>query len=229
MTEPTGRDWRTIAAAMTPRDGAEYYALSLTADDDGKIVYDIFSGFAGWADERRLHELRGARLVNPNIYRVIGEPFVAVHDLSELSMFFTIGGHGLIERGLAELELADFLEPEPVVPDGWIGFKSASLADPGAFTYAPSPKLRMQVLKRDRYRCRICGRGPEHSTDIQLRVHHVRPFGLGGLTEERNLVTLCHTCHDGLDPHWDHGLAPLAQPLDFRGMQDEFRRGVEAY
>lgn len=221
--------WEIVAAAMKPREAAEYYALTLTATEDGKIVYDIFTGFVGWSDEKKLHEIRAARLVNPNIFRVMNEPFVAVHDLNELSVFFAIGGHALIEQGFADAELSDLLSPELAVPDGWIGYKSASLADPGAFTYAPSPKLRMRVLKRDRRRCRICGRGPEHSTDIQLRVHHIRPFALGGLTEERNLLTLCHTCHDGLDPHWDRELAPLVQPLDFTSLRDEFRLGVEAY
>ena len=43
--------------------------------------------------------------------------------------------------------------------------------------------------------------------DIELHVHHIVPWGNGGITEIENLVTLCSTCHDGLDPHFDCGLA----------------------
>jgi hypothetical protein len=37
-------------------------------------------------------------------------------------------------------------------------------------------------------------------------VHHIRMWAHGGLTEDENLITLCHTCHDGLSPHEDWGL-----------------------
>jgi hypothetical protein len=32
---------------------------------------------------------------------------------------------------------------------------------------------------------------------------------MGGLTEIDNLITLCHTCHIGLDPHFELGLYGL--------------------
>lgn len=44
---------------------------------------------------------------------------------------------------------------------------------------------------------------PAEDVNVRLDVHHVRPFGLGGLTEEQNLLTLCQTCHTGLDPHFE--------------------------
>ena len=40
-------------------------------------------------------------------------------------------------------------------------------------------------------------------------MHHIRPWAAGGITEERNLITLCHTCHNGLAPHFEHGLFRL--------------------
>lgn len=42
--------------------------------------------------------------------------------------------------------------------------------------------------------------------DVELHVHHAIPWGQGGITEEANLITLCKTCHDGLDPHYDQSL-----------------------
>jgi hypothetical protein len=42
-----------------------------------------------------------------------------------------------------------------------------------------------------------------------LHVHHIKPWGEGGLTEEENLITLCHTCHIGLEPHYEEKLYSL--------------------
>ena len=53
----------------------------------------------------------------------------------------------------------------------------------------PSPALRRRIKQRDGNRCRVCG-----STE-SLRVHHVRGVAGGGSHGERNLVTLCDTCH----------------------------------
>lgn len=61
----------------------------------------------------------------------------------------------------------------------------------------------MDVLRRDDFRCQICGRRAADHVDIELHVHHILPYGMGGLTEPYNLITLCHTCHCGLDPHFE--------------------------
>ena len=31
----------------------------------------------------------------------------------------------------------------------------------------------------------------------------IRPHGLRGVTTEKNLISLCHTCHVGLEPHYE--------------------------
>ncbi len=53
------------------------------------------------------------------------------------------------------------------------------------------PKLRNQVLKRDRHRCQSPGCGNRHF----LEVHHIRPRFEGGGNEPENLTTLCSACH----------------------------------
>ena len=99
----------------------------------------------------------------------------------------TTGAYGALQKGFSPTNSAedpDFLPKSKL-------------------THAPTKKLRMEVLKRDRVRCLICGRSPANNVDVELHLHHVIPWGVGGLTEEINLVTLCHTCHSGLDPHDD--------------------------
>jgi hypothetical protein len=61
----------------------------------------------------------------------------------------------------------------------------------------------MRVIKRDNWRCVICGRRPADHLDVELHVHHIRPWGSGGITIDDNLVTLCQTCHNGLEPHFE--------------------------
>lgn len=58
-----------------------------------------------------------------------------------------------------------------------------------------SRKLRYEVLHRDNYRCRACGRGAEDG--VKLQIDHIIPVDWGGATELSNLQTLCEECNAG--------------------------------
>jgi HNH endonuclease len=66
-----------------------------------------------------------------------------------------------------------------------------------------------------------------------LHVHHIRPHGTGGLTEIDNLITLCHTCHIGLDPHLElglYGMLPGGLPLgDIDRNNHHYLEGVQRH
>ncbi|EIV21923.1 HNH endonuclease [Mycobacteroides abscessus subsp. abscessus] len=68
----------------------------------------------------------------------------------------------------------------------------------------------MRVIKRDKYRCVICGRRAMDHIDLELHVHHLIPWRMAGPTAEENLVTLCGTCHKGLLPDYEPMLRELA-------------------
>jgi len=55
-------------------------------------------------------------------------------------------------------------------------------------------KLRAEILERDNYTCQHCGR---KAPDVKLHVDHIVPKKKGGLTETRNLQTLCIECNMG--------------------------------
>lgn len=59
---------------------------------------------------------------------------------------------------------------------------------------AVSKRLRYEILRRDSYTCRYCGRS---APEVQLRVDHVTPVALGGGDEPTNLATSCHDCNSG--------------------------------
>ena len=62
-------------------------------------------------------------------------------------------------------------------------------------------KLRYQVLKRDHYRCVICGRSAKDG--VKLHVDHIKPVAQGGKTVLNNLRTLCADCNLGKSDHYD--------------------------
>ena len=64
-----------------------------------------------------------------------------------------------------------------------------------------SERLRYEVLKRDGFRCVLCGRMV--ADGIKLEVDHIKPVSKGGLTEIDNLRTLCDECNGGKSNLWD--------------------------
>lgn len=57
--------------------------------------------------------------------------------------------------------------------------------------------LRYAVLKRDHFRCVICGASPALTPGVRLHIDHIFPFSKGGKTELENLRTLCEACNLG--------------------------------
>lgn len=58
-------------------------------------------------------------------------------------------------------------------------------------------KLRLEVLKRDKFKCIFCGRSPATDNGVILHIDHVMPFSKGGKTELHNLQVLCLECNIG--------------------------------
>ena len=58
-----------------------------------------------------------------------------------------------------------------------------------------SPSLRYSILKRDNFRCVLCGRSAQDG--VKLHVDHIVPISKGGKTIPDNLRTLCEQCNVG--------------------------------
>lgn len=52
-----------------------------------------------------------------------------------------------------------------------------------------STKLKEQILKRDNYKCVICGMGKNEG--VELHIDHIKPKDLGGKATLENAQTLC--------------------------------------
>ncbi|MFC1551009.1 HNH endonuclease [Candidatus Latescibacterota bacterium] len=215
----------------------EYYALTLLGTSDGRIQHGAYTHWVGWVDDKPGREIRQASIVNAErlaeTWRDLGENCIVVNNTFGVMMFLQNGGNALVKKELAEKHMKYMVVPDETAFDGSLGFKSLKNIPVQAFKRATRPKQRMRIIKRDLYRCRICGRNPDNHTDIELHVHHIRPWSKGGLTEDDNLITLCDTCHNGLEPHEEHSLFSyieqdkLALKKDIRNK--EFLEGVRIY
>jgi len=60
-----------------------------------------------------------------------------------------------------------------------------------------SKSLRYDILKRDKYKCSVCGSSPAVNPKVILHVDHIIPRSKGGKTITENLQTLCSDCNYG--------------------------------
>lgn len=61
----------------------------------------------------------------------------------------------------------------------------------------PNLRLRYAVLKRDNFKCKLCGASPATNPTVELQVDHIIPWSKGGKTTIDNLQTLCSWCNLG--------------------------------
>lgn len=54
---------------------------------------------------------------------------------------------------------------------------------------------RMRILRRDGFRCQLCGRAANDADGLTLHVDHRMPVAKGGGDEDSNLWTLCSECN----------------------------------
>jgi len=58
-------------------------------------------------------------------------------------------------------------------------------------------RMRFIVMRRDNFKCKICGKSPAKNPEVELHVDHIKAWAEGGETTFDNLQTLCSTCNIG--------------------------------
>jgi hypothetical protein len=190
-----------------------YYALIYHHEGRGNIV-SFFTEWVGFADDARRIELRKPSITSLSRLMALHErsQFGAVQFVEtpiDFYRFWIKGGFAAIRSDVAEKLIPERLEASPVTSTGYGPFESLGTSISAATQRAPSKKTRLKILERDKFRCIICGQRPSEDPNVVLNVHHIRPWENHGATVASNLVTLCHTCHMGLDPHYNSELARL--------------------
>lgn len=190
-----------------------YYALTMTAGPDGQMQWSTQTQYTG-VGSKPMWEMRAASSVYPDkmraAWKALGQGSIVVSTQRALLFFMRSGGNAVIAEPLFKQWFSKLLEPTECPPSRFgEGVRSVATLTKAQLQHAPSRKVRMEALKRDQFRCKSCGQRPSEDVNVELHVHHVRPFGQGGLTEMHNLLTLCQTCHTGLDPHFEWQLLEM--------------------
>jgi 5-methylcytosine-specific restriction endonuclease McrA len=83
-------------------------------------------------------------------------------------------------------------------------------------------KLRLKIMARDKWKCRVCKRG-----DKTLAVHHLfyNPSGMAWDIDKKWLVTVCEGCHKFLEDT-KYG-KPVFTDKDYRRMYNRIKRKNE--
>jgi hypothetical protein len=216
----------------------DFFAYTLLGTPEGKVRWSWQSAFAGFdeSDESR-RELRKPCLVDgakmSDLWRRVGQRSVTVRKPAHFAIFLRLGGNAVLDAEIARRFLKEQLEPSVAARDAIdgaiVGYRTLSGIPEDELRRTPTPKQRMRILRRDHFRCRLCGRSPNDDVHAMLEVHHSNPFADGGLTSDENLITLCLTCHRGLEPHWSLAYDRIASADFGTHMNEEFRAGVAAY
>jgi len=207
-----------------------YYCFTLSVDEKGNFLTQFDSRFGGWVDAEKGIEYREPAEAIPQNWHKIWEsfqtPYLVVNNKKDFFKWYLTGGNALITQEMANEYLSISMSKMASVQTGKAGFKSVKNIPDSVFTHAPKAKKRMEILKRDKRKCQYCGESPDNNVHIVLNVHHIKPFGKGGLTHSDNLITLCHTCHNGLDPHYEWDLYNVLENQN--GVNDERTKYLES-
>lgn len=109
--------------------------------------------------------------------------------VSELKRFSLFGARPSVLVGEMIIFL-DEIDEHSVMPES---MRSKALGSDGRRT-SLSPSKRINILERDDYTCKKCGR---KASEGRLEVDHIKPVCKGGTDEESNLQTLCFECNRG--------------------------------
>jgi len=71
------------------------------------------------------------------------------------------------------------------------------------------PSVRWKILKRDNFRCVLCG---ADATDRKLHIDHIDPVSLGGKSNSKNLRVLCDSCNIGRNTDLSKDVVDFASP-----------------
>jgi len=139
------------------------------------------------------------------VWRILGHrPSKAEWEASDAVYSYTTYKQrfgGWVAACVALVEAHDTVTQDSVL----IADKSKAIAGPPTAQSAVPPeknrsiplKLRLRILSRDNFRCRLCGRTPALDPGVVLHVDHIIPFSKDGETIAANLQTLCDQCNRG--------------------------------
>lgn len=168
-----------------------------------RIIRPCSNDFQQWLWYTRGHNNRIARFVceydiplgNCNIYK---SRDVFMDALLEKSSDCEMDEGMLLIYEDEYIDTPRFIAPRDLknrVSDWWLEYWDVS-GYPRPVPQSISTAMRFNILKRDAYRCCLCGRTAAEDR-VRLEIDHLVPRWRGGSAFEWNLWVLCHDCNHG--------------------------------
>lgn len=142
-------------------------------------------------------------------YYTTPELFAELHRIADLLNKNTVSYNDLTEHGriskspyklrwgtFANAVAAAGLVPTPTWNNGLRYKNTKPYKKKSPFTRRRvSSTLKLAILKRDRYKCVLCGATPAVDPTVELHIDHIKPVAIGGRTTQWNLWVLCSKCN----------------------------------
>jgi hypothetical protein len=127
----------------------------------------------------------------PPMYREMGQPPSQVGGKAYIKRFGTWNKTlaAFVDRANADVQVEQSNSAKPV--------KANSSQIKKEYRRDIPLGLRFKVLRRDSFKCVLCGDNPPRNLDCVLHVDHIVPWSKGGSTTYDNLRTLCAVCNLG--------------------------------
>jgi hypothetical protein len=120
---------------------------------------------------------------------------------------FPVGGYSTARRfGFWRAALEAFVHQAERIPEGGTEI-GGDVSSPPLSNEAKASihrtnhnigwRLRFLALRRDGFRCRLCGASPAITPGVLLQVDHIEPWANGGETMLENLQSTCDRCNGG--------------------------------
>jgi len=135
---------------------------------------------------------RVARAVLQQFLRQLGEGEVAV-TTADATRWATLYERAILTPAEGETTWGEYLNIIGAIQKA-VELAAQALNKPQRERRPLPPSLRWQILKRDGFRCQICGRS---APEVTLHVDHKIPVARGGTDDPDNLWTLCAECNLG--------------------------------
>jgi hypothetical protein len=197
-----------IGSFTNKLSATDYFLLSTKADNKEVLV----SFLSMWYNDDTIDyelllsqnkEMREISLVEPEKiiknYKKMGQNIPVINTREELLSAISIGGHALVGSDIVNKHWREITKPFMTLKDNKNGFiEYDSIAGRYLKRFAVGD-YRTKIFDRDGCQCRVCGSSPDDSVHVRLEVHHIKPWEEGGLSTPENLITLCSTCHSGIN------------------------------
>jgi hypothetical protein len=192
ITEARHRIVEEVRTARTCKD--LWLLVHHARKDDGTISLGSDTVFEGFRDSRELRGPRWRMLASAQEFSADGYSWVVAGPLTAYVLFRQLLAGNVPKGIIMHWDSVHRWAPQCAMIKPTVnsvrGFLNPEIPENrGRGTKRPGRVTRDRLTSSG---CRLCG------SELELTLHHLIPRGMGGATEEENLLSVCRPCHDAI-------------------------------